>query len=85
MKKRRIKFSEIYNGKDRPYYIMKDNDNSRIRISKVSNYKSIEEILQDKKLTKALVTSMAINEVHVIDHIIVAGDDSYSVSKELEN
>lgn len=32
----------------------------------------------DDRLTKALVMSMAINEVHVIDHVIIAGEEHYS-------
>lgn len=37
-----------------------------------------EPSLEDDKFTKALVTTLAINDCHLIDHIIVAGEEHYS-------
>ena len=83
MKKRRIILSELYNKKDRPYYILKDNDNSRMRISKIANFRSIEEIIQDKKLTKALVIDNYFDTEYMKK--IKKEAIKYPVSKELES
>lgn len=83
MKKRRMKFSDVYNKKDRPYYITKDNDNSRVRISKIASYRSIEEIVQDKKLTKALVVDNYFDTEYMKK--IKKEAIKYPVSKELES
>ena len=65
-----------------PYYIIKDNDNSRIRILKINNFSSIEEIVHDKMLTKALVVDnfFDTNYMKKIKREAV----KYPVAKELE-
>ena len=83
MKKRRIKISDKYNKNERPYYIINDNENSRVRISKVINFKSIEEIIFDKKLTKALVVDNYFDTNYMKK--IKKEAIEYPVSKELES
>ena len=83
MKKRRIKISDKYNKNERPYYIINDNENSRVRISKVINFKSIEEIIFDKKLTKALVVDNYFDTNYMKK--IKKEAIKYPVSKELES
>ena len=82
MKKRKLKYGDKYNKGDRPYYIIKDNDNSRFRISKINNFSSIEEIVHDKMLTKALV----IDNFFDTNYMKKIRKDAikYPVAKELE-
>ena len=82
LKKRTLQYSDAYNKKERRYYIIKDNDNSRTRISKISNYSSIDVVVQDRKLTKALV----IDNYFDNDYMKKLKKESikYPVSKELE-
>ncbi|MBQ4570668.1 MAG: hypothetical protein IJB21_03135 [Bacilli bacterium] len=82
MKKRKLKYGDKYNKVERPYYIIKDNDNSRIRILKINNFSSIEEIVHDKMLTKALVVDnfFDTNYMKKIKREAV----KYPVAKELE-
>lgn len=82
MKKRKLKYGDNYNKVERPYYIIKDNDNSRIRILKINNFSSIEEIVHDKMLTKALVVDnfFDTNYMKKIKREAV----KYPVAKELE-
>ena len=83
MKKKKIRHSETYPKSERPYYITKDNDNSRLRIIKISNFNSITEIIQDKKITKALV----IDNYFDTDYMKKVKREAipYPVSKELES
>ncbi len=83
MKKKKIRYSETYPKSERPYYITKDNDNSRLRIIKISNFNSITEIIQDKKITKALV----IDNYFDTDYMKKVKREAipYPVSKELES
>ena len=82
LKKRKLKYGDKYNKVERPYYIIKDNDNSRIRILKINNFSSIEEIVHDKMLTKALVVDnfFDTNYMKKIKREAV----KYPVAKELE-
>ncbi len=82
MKKRRIKYSDVFEKNERPYYIKKDNENSRVRISKITSFRSVEEIVQDKKITKALV----IDNYFDTDYMKKIKKESikYPVSNELE-
>lgn len=83
MKKRRLQYSDSYNKKERPYYVIKDNENSRTRISKITSYNSIDEVIQDRKLTKALV----IDNYFDTEYMKKLKKESikYPVSKELES
>lgn len=82
MKKRKLKYGNKYNKVERPYYIIKDNDNSRIRISKINNFLSIEEIVHDKMLTKALVVDNFFDTNYMKK--IKKDAIKYPVAKELE-
>ena len=82
LKKRKLKYGDKYNKTERPYYIIKDNENSKIRISKISNFLSIEEIVQDKLLTKALVIDNFFDTKYMKK--IKKEAVKYPVSKELE-
>ena len=82
MKKRKLKYGDKYNKVERPYYIIKDNDNSRIRISKINIFSSIEEIVHDKMLTKALVVDNFFDTNYMKK--IKKEAIKYPVDKELE-
>ena len=82
LKKRTLQYSDAYNKKERPYYIIKDNDNSRTRISKISNYGSIDTVVQDRKLTKALVIDNYFDNEYMKK--LKKESIKYPVSKELE-
>lgn len=82
MKKRKMKYGDKYNKNERPYYIVKDNDNSRIRISKINVFSSVEEIVHDKMLTKALVIDNFFDTPYMKK--IKKDAITYPVSKELE-
>lgn len=82
MKKRKMKYGDKYNKNERPYYIIKDNDSSRIRISKINSFASIEEIVHDKMLTKALVIDNFFDTSYMKK--IKKDAINYPVSKELE-
>lgn len=56
MKKRKLKYESNFPRQQRPYYVLNDNSTSRSRINRISNYNSINEIVQDKKLTRALIS-----------------------------
>lgn len=56
MKKRKLKYESNFPHQQRPYYVLNDNSSSRSRINRISNYNSINEIVQDKKLTRALIS-----------------------------
>ena len=83
MKKRKLQFAAFLNKNDRPYYVIKDNDNSRMRVQKIKYFKSIEEIVQDKKITKALVIDNYFETEYMkkVKKEVI----KYPVSKELEN
>ena len=56
MKKRKLKYESNFPRQQRPYYVLNDNSTSRSRINRISNYNSINEIVQDRKLTRALIS-----------------------------
>ena len=82
MKKKKIVYSTSYDKNQRPYYICTDNVNSRMRISQITSFKSINEIMQDKELTKALITEdfFETNYMKKIKKEAI----SYPTNKELE-
>lgn len=55
MKKRKLIYENNYPRQERPYYVLNDNSSSRIRINRISNFDSVNEVVQDKRLTKALI------------------------------
>ncbi|MBR2138562.1 MAG: hypothetical protein IJ966_04595 [Bacilli bacterium] len=55
MKKRKLIYENNYPHQERPYYVLNDNSSSRMRINRISNFDSLNEVVQDKRLTKALI------------------------------
>lgn len=82
MTKRKLTYSLVYSKNQRPYYVNDDNANSRMRINCISNFQSINEIMQDRDLTKALVVDNFFDTSYIKK--IKKEAVSYPVSKELE-
>ena len=82
LKRRKIKFSDKYTKGDRPFYLIKDNESSKMRISKITNFNSVEENVHDKKITKALI----IDNYFDTDYVRKIKKEAikYPISKELE-
>lgn len=83
MKKKKIQFSDAFNRTERPYYILKDNENSRTRIRKITNFESVNKIVQDKQLTNALIVDNYFDTNYMKK--IKKEAIKYPVSKELES
>ena len=82
MTKRKITYSLAYPKGQRSYFVNDDNANSRMRVSCISNFKSINDIMQDRELTKALVVDNFFDTSYIKK--IKKEAVSYPVSKELE-